>query len=156
MEGIKQVTKNRLTMTGLEYMRTICPTTSVGKEPNREDVQDAFEDGIAEGYKQAEKDLGWHSVKESLPPYDEEVIVLTDYIAGKHVQGANKLCFGHRPDPKGWDGKDLVTGKVEHFQPKTYDGWNTPGVHHWMYCPKLNGEEIKSFELTLKYNDNIR
>ena len=40
-------------MTGLEYMRTICPTTSAGKEPNREDVQDAFEDGIAEGYKQA-------------------------------------------------------------------------------------------------------
>ena len=44
-------------MTGLEYMRTVCPTTSVGKDPNREDVQDAFEDGIAEGYKRAMKDL---------------------------------------------------------------------------------------------------
>lgn len=37
-------------MTGLEYARTICPTTSAGKDPNREDVVDAFEDGIAEGY----------------------------------------------------------------------------------------------------------
>lgn len=44
-------------MTGLEYMRTVCPTTSVGKDPNREDVQDAFEDGIAEGYKRALAEL---------------------------------------------------------------------------------------------------
>ena len=40
-------------MTGLEYMRTVCPTTRVGKDPNKEDVVDAFEDGIAEGYRQA-------------------------------------------------------------------------------------------------------
>ncbi len=38
-------------MTGIEYMNTVCPTTSIGREPNREDVADAFEDGIAEGYK---------------------------------------------------------------------------------------------------------
>ena len=44
-------------MTGLEYMRTVCPTTSIGKDPNREDVQDAFEDGIAEGYKRAMSEL---------------------------------------------------------------------------------------------------
>ena len=34
-------------------MRTVCPTTRVGKDPNKEDVVDAFEDGIAEGYRQA-------------------------------------------------------------------------------------------------------
>ena len=42
---------NNFTMTGIEYMNTVCPTTSKGKDPNREDVADAFEDGIAEGYK---------------------------------------------------------------------------------------------------------
>lgn len=44
-------------MNGLEYMNKICPTTSQGKDPNREDVADAFDDGIAEGYAQAEKDI---------------------------------------------------------------------------------------------------
>lgn len=38
-------------MTGIEYINTVCPTTSKGKDPLREDVVDAFEDGIAEGYK---------------------------------------------------------------------------------------------------------
>lgn len=38
-------------MTGIEYMNTVCPTTSKGKDPLREDIVDAFEDGIAEGYK---------------------------------------------------------------------------------------------------------
>lgn len=42
-------------MTGLEYMKTVCPTTSVGKDPLREDVVDAFEDGIAEGYKRCKE-----------------------------------------------------------------------------------------------------
>ena len=32
-------------------MENVCPTTSKGKDPNREDVADAFEDGIAEYYK---------------------------------------------------------------------------------------------------------
>ena len=44
-------------MNGLEYMNKICPTTSQGKDPNREDVADAFDDGYAEGYNQAEKDF---------------------------------------------------------------------------------------------------
>ena len=44
-------------MNGLEYMNKICPTTSRGRNPNREDVADAFEDGYAEGYNQAEKDF---------------------------------------------------------------------------------------------------
>lgn len=48
-------------MTGIEYMNTICPTTSVGREPNREDIADAFEDGVAEGYK-----LRWKPSKKQL------------------------------------------------------------------------------------------
>lgn len=93
-----------------------------------------------EGYKQAEKELGWHSVKESLPPIDEEVIVLTDDINGKIVSNTHKISYGHRPNPDGWDAKSIVTGKVTHYVPKTYDGWNIPGVTHWMYLPKLEEE----------------
>lgn len=87
-----------------------------------------------------EKDLGWRSVKESLPPIDEEVIVLTDVIHGKIVPGAHMICYAHRPNPKGWDGKNIETGEVKHHDVVTYDGWNIPGVTHWMYCPKLEEE----------------
>lgn len=74
------------------------------------------------GYEQAEKDLGWHSVKESLPPMDEEVIVLTDNIHGKTVPDAQYICYGHIVN------KDTAVD---------YDGWNIPGVTHWMYLPKI-------------------
>lgn len=55
-------------MTGLEYMRTVCPTTRVGKDPLREDVMDAFEDGIAEGWKQC-KEKQWK-------PSDKQIMAL--------------------------------------------------------------------------------
>lgn len=81
-----------------------------------------YREGVKFGYEQAEKDLGWHSVKESLPPMDEEVIVITDEIHGKIVPGAHKICYGHIVD------KNIAVD---------YDGWNIPGVTHWMPCPKL-------------------
>ena len=34
--------------------------------------------------------LRWTSVKDALPPMDEEVIVLTDDVHGKNVPGANR------------------------------------------------------------------
>lgn len=95
---------------------------------------------FCQGYKAAERDLGWHSVKEMLPPMDEEVIVLTDDIHGTIVPGAHGICFGHRPNPDGWDRKNMETGEVKHYDVVTYDGWNIPGVTHWMHCPKLEGE----------------
>ena len=79
-------------------------------------------DAFIKGYEQAEKDLGWHSVKESLPPIDEEVIVLTDDINGKIVPDSRYICYGHIVD------KNIAVD---------YDGWNIPGVTHWMPCPKL-------------------
>ena len=78
-----------------------------------------------QGYEQAEKDFGWHSVEESLPKVDEEVIVLSDVIHGKKVEGANWICFGHIVDKR---------------YCVDYDGWNFPGVHHWMRCPKIPNE----------------
>ena len=81
---------------------------------------------VLEGYEQAEKDLGWHSVDECLPKIDEEVIVLVDNIHGKVVEGANYICFGHIVD------KNIAVD---------YNGWNIPGVKFWMPCPKIPNEE---------------
>ena len=83
---------------------------------------DSLRAACAIGYMQAEKDLGWHSVKDSLPPIDEEVIVLTDDVHGKIVPGSHYLCYGHIVD------KNIAVD---------YNGWNIPGVTHWMPCPKL-------------------
>lgn len=72
--------------------------------------------GYQDGYEQAEKELGWHSVEETLPEIDEEVIVLTDKIA------MYKIGFGHIVDK---------TRCVD------YNGWNIPGVKFWMPYPKI-------------------
>ena len=101
------------------------PDTSV--KELREIAEKSFIAGAKWGYEQAEKDLGWHSVKESLPPMDEEVIVLSDIINGKEVHGACCISFGHIVDKR---------------YCVDYDGWNIPGIHHWMPCPKINGKEL--------------
>lgn len=78
------------------------------------------------GYEQAEKDLGWHSVDESLPPIDEEVIALSDTAtSGKKLTCADRICFAH-----------IVDTNIA----VDYNGWNIPGVKFWMYCPKLPEE----------------
>lgn len=67
----------------------------------------------------------WVRVSDRLPEIDREVIVL---------QSNNKVCFAHRPNPNGWDGRNIVTGEVTHHDVKTYDkgGWNIPDVKYWM------------------------
>ena len=91
-----------------------------------EDINLTRRIGFQQGYEQAEKDLGWHSVEESLPEIDEEVIVLSDVIHGKKIEGANYICFGHLVDKR---------------YCVDYDGWNFPGVHHWMRRPKIPNED---------------
>lgn len=59
-------------MTGLEYIITVCPTTKVGRDPLREDVMDAFEDGIAEGWKQC-KEKQWKPSREQINGLNEIV-----------------------------------------------------------------------------------
>lgn len=105
------------------------------------EIGDSLRAACITGYLKAEEDLGWHSVEESIPEIDEEVIVLTNEMHGKTLQSASRLCFGHRPNPNGWDGKDIFTGEVTHHEPVLYDGWNIPGVKYWMPCPKLPSEE---------------
>lgn len=77
------------------------------------------------GYELAEKDLGWHSVGESLPPVDEEVIVLADRL---NLGALFAISFGHI---------------VDRMHCSDYNGWNIPGVKYWMPMPKLPKEEEK-------------
>jgi len=59
-----------------------------------------------------------------LPEIDREVIALLDN---------GKVVYAYRP-PEYWDGKNIATGKVTRYYPKTYDngGWNIPNVKYWL------------------------
>lgn len=126
-------------MTGIEYLerRDLHPFWDESRDPNREDVAEAYEQGKADGYNEG-YDAGatwadenpkqvWHDAQgEYLPEYDREVIAIC---------GANgQICFAHRPNPKGWFGKSLTTGKASHYEPKTYGvgGWNLEDVVFWL------------------------
>lgn len=61
---------------------------------------------------------------DDLPEIGREVIALLDN---------GRIVFAHRPSEY-WDGKDIITGKVTRYYPKTYDkgGWNWPDVKWWL------------------------
>ena len=94
-------------------------------------------------WQDTQRQLLWNSPwkdaqGDDLPEYDREVIVLIKYDAQLNIYDEEyPTCgvgFGHRPNPNGWDGKSLRTGKVEHYTPKTYDkgGWNIPNIVYWL------------------------
>lgn len=89
----------------------------------------AMLDAIEFGANWQKQKLWKDAQGDDLPEIDREVVALQEYF-----QGAFKVVFAHRPNPKGWDGKSLSTGKIEHFTPKTYDkgGWNMPDVKYWL------------------------
>ena len=78
------------------------------------------------GYEHAEKDLGWHSVDEFLPPMDEEVIVLLDEWNEVRIEPLYRIAFGH------------VVNK-EYCE--DFSGWNIPGVKYWMPMPEIPKEK---------------
>lgn len=78
------------------------------------------------GYEQAEKDLGWHSVDESLPPMDEEVIVLLGEWNEVRIEPLYRIAFGH------------IVNK-EYCE--DFSGWNIPGVRYWMPMPEIPKEK---------------
>lgn len=86
--------------------------------------------GYQQGKKDAEKHLGWHSVEESLPPVDEEVIVLTQ------VPAFGRISFAHLVNS---DVMITIDGKP--YKPEAYSGWNIPGVKFWMPMPKIPNKD---------------
>ena len=116
-----------------EFDRNSVPRTifQEGYEQAEKDLADvaAFSSGpdgfyYGKGYQQgksdAEKHLGWHSVDESLPPVDEEVIVLTDTLG---VAPYYEIAVGY-----------II---------KEANIWNLRGVKWWMPMPKLPKEDEK-------------
>lgn len=91
------------------------------------DIEQAFDDGFAKAISSSAclKD----AQGDDLPEIDREVIALIS----PNQQGYIAV-FAHRPNPKGWDGKNIATGAIEHYTPKTYDkgGWNQPNVKFWL------------------------
>jgi len=76
---------------------------------------------------------------DDLPEIDREVIVLINYDTPSNVPHGEgystyKVGFGHRPNPDGWNSKNLDTGEVTHYEPKLYDkgGWNGPDIAYWL------------------------
>ena len=75
----------------------------------------------------------WHPADgDDLPEIDREVVVFTQNFPND--AGIMKVAIAHRPNPNGWDGRNILTGEVDHYTPKTYDkgGWNIPDVKWWL------------------------
>ena len=81
---------------------------------------------------------------DDLPEIDREVVAFQKtFPTDIDVPTLFKIVMAHRPNPKGYDGKSIATGKVEHYTPKTYDkgGWNIPNVVLWLDLNIPNLEE---------------
>ena len=76
-----------------------------------------------------------------LPEIDREVVVFTQNFPDD--AGIMKVAIAHRPNPDGWDGRNILTGEVNHYTPKTYDngGWSIPDVRWWLDLDFPNMEE---------------
>lgn len=102
----------------------------------------SYEIGLYDAYKIVLSFLNTLEVKEiwksangeDLPEYDREVVVFTQNFPDD--AGILRVAIAHRPNPNGFDGKNVTTGKVEHYTPKTYDkgGWSIPDVVWWLDC----------------------
>jgi len=99
-----------------------------GKSRNREFI------AFVQGALWADAHL-WKSVAgDYLPEIDKDVIVLCQPYP---LEGDEYVVsFAHRPNPNGWNGRNILTGEVEHFVPKTYGkgGWSMPDVKWWLDC----------------------
>lgn len=60
-----------------------------------------------------------------LPEDDREVIALQELEFDGY-----KVVFAHRPME--YDAKSLSDGKIHHYIPETYNGWNIPNIRYWL------------------------
>ena len=118
-----------------------CSVTGIPNDHIPSWVQDAMVNEFIHGAQWKENHLWKPADGDDLPEYDREVIVLTQPYPLEGSEFA--VSFAHRPDPKGWDGKSITTGEVEHYTPKTYNkgGWNIPNVKWWLDVYKLPNVE---------------
>ena len=103
-----------------------------GAEWQKEKEYTCYEEAFEDGAKWKVENLWKPADGDDLPEIDREVVVFTQNFPDD--VGMMSVAIAHRPNPDGWDGKSLSTGKVEHYTPKTYDkgGWNIPDVKYWL------------------------
>lgn len=93
---------------------------------------------IANHFAKWQKENLWKPADgDDLPEIDREVVAFQEaFPTDVDVPSLLKVVIAHRPNPKGYDGKSVTTGKVEHYTPMTYDkgGWNIPDVKYWLDC----------------------
>ena len=69
----------------------------------------------------------WIDVNKSLPPMDDEVIVLrSEFPSETAYDPIYKISFGHIVDRR---------------YCVDYGGWNVPYVKYWMPCPEIPGQD---------------
>lgn len=107
---------------GEEFAKGIYTLKAYGEHAMK--MRGACETGWHGGYEAAQKDLGWKSVDEELPPMGEEVIVLRSFICadGTELSDPLQISFGHIVDTE---------------RCIDYNGWNVPRVKFWMPIPEL-------------------
>ena len=123
-------------LASLKYADTH-PSDYTNEMYNIVDIEKAFEAGAEWVDKTA-----WKSADgDYLPEIDREVVVFTQNFPDD--AGIMKIAIAHRPNLNGWDGRNILTGKVDHYTPKTYDngGWNIPDVRWWLDLDLPNMEE---------------
>ena len=148
-------------MTACDWVAIAAAKRHLQEEPVSEDLERAAKrygtegdeisglyiiDEEVEGFKagaQWQKEHLWKPADgNDLPEYEREVVVFTQNFP--EDAGIVKVAIAHRPNPKGWDGKNIATGEVEHYTPKTYGkgGWNIPDVIFWLDVDLPKTEEF--------------
>ena len=97
--------------------------------------------GVEQGKKEILNNLWKPADGDDLPEIDREVVVFVQNFPDD--AGIMKVAIAHRPNPNGWDGRNILTGEVDHYTPKTYDngGWNIPDVRWWLDLDLPNMED---------------
>lgn len=111
------------------------------QEPYHDMHRGRIVDAVMYGAEWQKQHLWKPADGDDLPEYEREVVVFTQDFPND--AGIMSVAIGHRPNPNGWDGKSIATGKVEHYTPKTYDkgGWNIPDIKWWLDCLLPNMKE---------------
>lgn len=119
-----------------KYAYELCPSIGVANT----EAEQSFKAGA-----KWQKEHLWKSADgDDLPEIDREVVAFQEtFPTDVDAPSLFKIVMAHRPNPKGYDGKSIATGKVEHYTPKTYDkgGWNIPNLVFWLDLNIPNLEE---------------
>ena len=91
---------------------------------------ESYAQGFKAGFDACKKDLGWHSVEESLPEIGEEVIVMLFEYGEVRAVPIRQIAIAQLIQPI----QCVPTGEKI---------WTIPGVKYWMPLPEIPKEDKK-------------